>query len=300
MSKIFRNFAADFKQHTTNKQNLTTMVNNLFNLTNNEMSATKPLVATKLGTNDNMTIGSSYPLPNVTFGKTYYIVLNGALRQVRFESVVFATKVDYYTTRCMYLLGSAAGLGRFAYGRDSDYAREIDGIKWNTWDGKIYACPEDYEERDNIEFSRFSISFERLFKSAFGNLFSFFCKNPQLKGVHSFNYDTYKEAAVRFRWTGTHAADADDTFVRKAQERLELFADGHALVGKERKSLADFSDYFNSTYRTANECKADNEVKVVCFEDEGKESETKTINVSITITADMLPQIVALGAKVVK
>ena len=66
-----------------------------------------------------------------------------------------------------------------------------------------------------------------------------------------------------------------------------------------KKTRKDFADYFAITYPTISACKADNEVLVLDFE-EPQPQQQRELHVTISVTPDMLPKIVSIGAVVVK
>lgn len=270
----------------------------LFELVNNPNTERKPFLAAKGNFTDNMTRGFIRKLPNVEFGKTYYMVLQGALRAVRFDSVVH---LHNHSTFYIFLTGTAAGLGKFAYGDDAHghnggYAAYVSNSH------HIYACPEDYTDGDDdfILFNEVRLSYEDLFKFAFGNLFTYLVSSPEMKTRRSVVYrEHYKQLAVRYKWTGAFVADAENPIANLCYHRLEVFPNGDALIGNEKKTLADFADYLSKTYATYATCKADNEVKVVEFEDD-KPQQPQSVNVTIKVTPVMIPQLVAMGIVVVK
>ena len=237
-------------------------------------------------------------LPNVQFGKTYYMPIKGALRAVRFETLVSSAT---NSRRYCFLVGTAAQLGKFTIGGSSgmrdgkDYECHI----WNDC-AKIYASPDDFEDHVSLDLGMVDVSFERIFKFAFGNQFDYVCSHPELKYVRCFlGGEHYKQDARRYEWDGVFVVKADNPIVRECSERIEVSPDGYVLIGNSKKTRKDFADYFAMTYPTISACKADNEVLVLDFE-ETQPQQQRELHVTISVTPDMLPKIVSIGAVVVK
>ena len=236
-------------------------------------------------------------LPNVQFGKTYYMPIKGALRAVRFETLVSSAS---NSRRYCFLVGTAAQLGKFTIGGSSSM-REGKDYECHIWadDAKIYASPAAFKENVAMEIGYVEVSFERIFKFAFGHQFDYVCSHPELKSVGCFLGEHYAQDAMRYEWNGVFVVKADNLIVRECSERIEVSPDGYALIGNSKKTRKDFADYFAMTYSTISACKADNEVLVLDFE-EPQQKPKKELHVTICVTPDMLPKIVSIGAVVVK
>ena len=236
-------------------------------------------------------------LPNVQFGKTYYMPIKGALRAVRFETLVSSAS---NSRRYCFLVGTAAKLGKFTIGGSSGM-RDGKDYECHIWDdcAKIYASPDDFEDHVSLDLGMVDVSFERIFKFAFGHQFDYVCSHPELKSVGCFLGEHYAQDAMRYEWNGVFVVKADNLIVRECSERIEVSPDGYVLIGNSKKTRKDFADYFAMTYPTISACKADNEVLVLDFE-EPQPKPQKELHVTICVTPDMLPKIVSIGAVVVK
>ena len=237
-------------------------------------------------------------LPNVQFGKTYYMPIKGALRAVRFDSLVSSAS---NSRRYCFLVGTAAQLGKFTIGGSSSM-REFKDYECHIFAdcAKIYASPDEFEDHVRLDLGMVEVSFERIFKFAFGNQFDYVCSHPESKSVSCFLYsDHYAQDARRYEWDGVFAVKADNLIVRECSERIEVSPDGYVLIGNAKKTRVDFADYFAMTYPTIFACKADNEVLVLDL-GEPQPKQREELHVTISVTPDMLPKIVSIGAVVVK
>ena len=237
-------------------------------------------------------------LPNVQFGKTYYMPIKGALRAVRFETLVSSAS---NSRRYCFLVGTAAQLGKFTIGGSSSM-REGKDYECHIWadDAKIYASPAAFKENVAMEIGYVEVSFERIFKFAFGHQFDYVCSHPELKSVRCFlGGEHYAQDAMRYEWNGVFVVKADNLIVRECSQRIEVSPDGYVLIGNDKKTRVDFAGYFARTYSTISACKADNEVLVLDF-GEPQPQQQRELHVTICVTPDMLPKIVSIGAVVVK
>lgn len=268
----------------------------LFDMLNSDNALIKERVSEK-NVQNYISTETIATLPNVQFGKTYYMPIKGALRAVRFETLVSSAS---NSRRYCFLVGTAAQLGKFTIGGSSGM-REGKDYECHIFAdcAKIYASPAAFKENVAIEIGYVEVSFERIFKFAFGHQFDYVCSHPELKSVVCFLGEHYAQDARRYEWDGVFVAKADNIIVRECSERIEVSPDGYVLIGNAKKTRVDFADYFAMTYPTISACKADNEVLVLDFEEQQTKPQ-KELHVTICVTPDMLPKIVSIGAVVVK